>query len=197
MIVHTIEQRSKEWYQLRCGKFTASTFAKLMGKKTNKGYQDEIYRVAYETLTDEPVSNGCVNAAMQHGIDTEPEARLWYEKHENVFVEEVGFIERNEFVGVSPDGLVDDNGVLEIKCPQYNTQIDYLLKHWLPSEYKWQVQGLLWVSEREWCDFLSYHPKLDKLLVRVRRDESAIKELETRINEVIEETKEVINKLKQ
>ena len=77
------------------------------------------------------------------------------------------------------------------------THIGYLRAGKLPSIYRWQVQGQLWVSERQWCDFLSYHPKLDKLLIRVERDEKAIKQLEERINEAIEETKEIINKLEK
>lgn len=196
MVIHKIDQRTEEWHQIKLGKFSASTFAKLMGKKENKGYTDELYRVAYEKLTGEHIFT-YVNGAMQNGIDLEPEAQMYYEGLRNDFIEEVGFIEMNEWVGVSPDGLVNGDGLLEIKCPQWNTQIDYLLKGKLPSQYKWQVQGQLWVSERKWCDFLSYHPKLDKLLIRVNRDEKAIKELETRINEAIEETKEIIKKLEK
>lgn len=196
MIIHRIHQRTDEWYELKRGRFSASGFSKLMGKKENKGYQDELYRVAYERITGQRVET-YTNQAMRDGVENEPFARKYYEKKNNVFVDEVGFIERDEWVGVSPDGLIDNNGMLEIKCPQWNTQIDYLLSYKVPSEYRYQLQGQLWIAEREWVDFLSYREDLDKLEIRVYRDEKIIKELETRVNEAIEEVQEIINKLRR
>lgn len=196
MKIHNIEQGTDQWLQLRLGKFTASTFKNLFMKPTTATYKKEIYRVAFERLAGKTPEETYVNDAMLRGKEMEEEARSWYEVENNVLVREVGFVEMNEWVGVSPDGLVED-GLLEIKCPLYNTQIDHLLSGKLPSEYKWQVQGQLWVTKREWCDFVSYHPDLDKLTVRVKRDEEAIENLETRINESIEKVKEIINKLKE
>lgn len=189
-----IEQGTLEWKQLRLGKFTASRFAKLMGNKSTKGYQDEIYRVAYEKKTGNVVES-YVNSSMQRGTELEPIARTAYENLKNVFVDEVPFIELNEWVGVSPDGLIDDKGMLEIKCPEWNTHIDYLVGGKLPTLYKWQVQGQLWVAKRDWCDFFSYHPDLEPLLIRVKRDEKLIKQLEERVNEAIEEVKIVMEKI--
>ena len=196
MIIHNCEQRTDEWFALKHGKFSASGFSKLMGNKSNKGYQDQLYQVAYERLTGQRIET-YTNKAMQDGIDNEPLARKAYEKETNQLVDEVGFIELNDFVGVSPDGLVNDNGMLEIKCPQWNTQIDYLIKNKLPSEYKYQVYGQLWIAEREWNDFYSWHSDLPALRIRVYRDEKIIKELSNRVNEAIEETQNILNQLKR
>lgn len=196
MLIHNCEQRTELWYQLKTGRFSASTFSKLMGKKTNKGYTDEIYRIACEKITGERVE-GYQNDAMRRGIELEPEARLWYETEKNVFVKEVGFIEVDEWVGVSPDGLIGIDGMLEIKCPLQHTHLEYLLEEKLPSVYKYQVQGQLWVAQREWCDFVSYHPKMKKLIIRVERDESIINELKSSVLEAIDEVQQIIKKLEK
>jgi putative phage-type endonuclease len=196
MLVYNLPQGTQEWLDIRKGKFTASTFKNLFMKSSTATYKKEIYRVAYERITGESPEETYINDAMLRGKEMESEAREWYEKKYNELVQEVGFVEKNEWVGVSPDGIVKD-GLIEIKCPLYNTQIEYLLDGKLPSEYKYQVHGQLWVCEKEWCDFVSYHPKLDKLVLRINRDEKIIKELETRINEAVEEVQEIINKLKK
>lgn len=196
MLVHNIDQGTPEWLKIRQGKFTASTFKNLFLKPSTATYKKEIYRVAFERITGESPEESYVNDAMLRGKEMEHEAREWYEKEYNVLVQEVGFVERDEWTGVSPDGIVGD-GLIEIKCPLFSTQIDYLLDGKLPTEYKYQVHGQLWVCEKEWCDFVSYHPKLEKLVIKVERDEKIIKELETRVNEAIEEVQEIINKLKK
>jgi len=198
MIIHEMQQGSEEWFKVKTGKFSGSRFDKIMSAKTTKGYQDELYRVAYERITGERIES-YVNKAMEYGTETEPKARRWYEDETGFLVREVGFIEVNEFVGISPDGLVGDDGGAEFKCPQYNTHIDYLLKGKLPSSYKWQVYGFLWATVREWIDFVSFYDNenIDNFKIRVYRDEKIIKELETRINEAIEEVQEIINKLKK
>lgn len=195
MQIYNFEQQTQEWHDIRRGKFTSSRFAPLMGKKTNKGYTDEIYRVVYERMTGEDVDT-FTNKYIQNGIEQEPEARLWYELNQNVFVEQVGFVEHNDWIGSSPDGFVGDKGEIEIKCVKYNTQIDRLITGEFPTEYKWQVQGQLWICEREWCDFISYLPKMKPFIIRIERDDIAIKELEIRLEEVIEETQSIINKLR-
>lgn len=197
MIIHKIEQGTPDWLQLRAGKFTGSKFYTLMGKKSNKGYYDELYRVAYEKMTGNVAENDYKNADMERGNTEEPIIRRLYEKEMNIFVDEVGFVEKNEFVGFSPDGLVGDTGMIEIKSAKYNIQIDRLLKNVLPPLHKWQVYGGLWICEREWLDYISYNPNLPIFKIRVYRDEKIIKELEIRINEAIEEVQEIISKLKK
>lgn len=196
MIIHKVEQGTDQWLDLRKAKFTASQFATLMGKKENKGYSDELYRVAYEKITGERVEGGFKSAAMQRGNDLEPFARLWYETEKNVFVDEVGFIEHNEWIGYSPDGLVNDNGLIEIKCLEYLAHMDSLIKKNYPTKYRFQMQGGLWITEREYCDYVGYHDKLESIVIRVNRDEKLIKELGTRLNECVDEVQEIINKIK-
>ena len=197
MIIHNCEQGTEKWFECRRGKFTGSKFYPLMGtSKKNKTYLDILYRVAYERLSGKTVESGYKSKDMERGNEQEPDARLWYEVKNNIFVDQVGFIEHNEWVGISPDGLVEDSGMLEIKSAKENVQIHRLLKNELPSEHRYQIQGGLWVAEREWCDFVSYNPDLPKLQLRIYRDEKTIKELETRTSEAIEEVKELLTKLR-
>jgi len=192
-MIFNFEQRSDEWFEVRRGKFTGSKFYNLMSKDTTSSYQNLINEVVYERLTNKTLES-YQSADMLRGTELEPEAREDYEFVTGNKVEEVGFVSLDEWVGVSPDGLISDDGMIEIKCPKATTQIEYLFKNKLPSIYKWQVQGSLWVLDREWCDFYSYHPDLNHFLLRVERDEKMITELK----EKIEESKQiVINKLKR
>jgi len=194
MIIHNMQQGTPEWLQVRRGKFTASTFKSLMATKTTQTYNDEIYRVAYERLTGESPED-FVSDYMKRGTEMEPLARQKYEFETFNEVAECGFFEKSEFIGCSPDGLVDKDGIVEFKCPKYSTMIKYLLDKRLPSEYKYQVHSQLWITEREWCDFGAYHPKLPMFILRVYPDQEIIKELETETEIAIEKVKQILKKL--
>lgn len=179
MIVHDLEQRSPEWFALRLGKPTASAFDKLITPTGKPSSQAEAYAnfLLAEWITGQPGGME-PNQWMQRGTDTEPEARAYYELEAGAQCREVGFITTDcERIGCSPDALVDSNGMLEIKVPAPHTHVEYLLSGSLPPKYKPQVQGQLYVAERDWCDFLSYHADMPPVLVRVARDEAFIKEL--------------------
>lgn len=191
---HKVEQNTPEWMELRRGKFTASSFADLFTKETTAAYQKAIYRVVFERLTGEQPELFS-NEYMQRGHELEPFAVKSYEMETFQTVEPGGFFELNEWIGASPDGLVGSDGLLEIKCPAYNTMIEYLLKGKLPSQYKWQVQGQLYVTGRKWVDFMSYHPKLKPLIIRVDRDEDMIKDLEAILEQSITKVETIINKI--
>ena len=195
MIHHKVEQNTDEWQALRCGKFTASSFKDLFMAKSTKGYQSAIHKVVFERLTGEQPEN-FQNDYMKRGHELEPLAIEEYEKQAFNEVLDPGFFELNEWIGASPDGLIGTDGILEIKSPAYNTMINYLLSSKLPSIYKWQVHGQLYVTGRKWCEFMSFHPKLKPLIIRIERDEAMINELETKLNESIEEVKTIINKIK-
>ena len=129
---------------------------------------------------------------MQWGIDHEDEARNAYMARTGFLVDLSGFMYRNFLrVGCSPDGLIDQDGMLEIKCPTSTTHVEYLEAKNLPSKYRAQVQGQLWVSGRQWCDFVSFDPRmpgnLQLLIVRVQRDEDYIKTLKTEVTKFMEE----------
>lgn len=191
---YDIEQGSEEWFMLRQKKFTASTFNDLFMGKSTKGYEKAIYQVVFERLTGESPES-FTNEWMERGKELESEARETYEMMTFRKVSNGGFVELSEWVGCSPDGWVED-GLLEIKCPAFNTHLNYLLERKLPKIYEKQVQGQLYVTGAEWCDFMCYHPKLKPLIIRIERDESMILEIKEKLEESIEKVKQLIKQLK-
>jgi len=173
-----VEQRSDEWQKLRCGVATASCFDKIITPATGKASASAVaYRreLLAEWLTGQPVSIK-ESGWMQRGTEMEPEARAFYEFEADAEVVETGitFLDERRLIGCSPDGLVGDDGLVEIKCPAPHTHVGYLIDAKLPTAYIPQVQGALWVTGRRWCDFISYHPEMEPLIVRVKRDEGYI-----------------------
>ena len=133
---------------------------------------------------------------MEWGTATEPKARTAYEFHTDREVVEVGFYPHSTMMaGASPDGLIEDDGLIEIKCPNSTTHVEYLERGILPAKYISQVQGQLWITGREWCDFVSFDPRmphnLQLLIVRVERDDTYIKDLEAGIAEFLNECDEM------
>ncbi len=193
-IIHTMEQGSEEWFAVRLGKVTASNFSVAIGKPgvTRTKY---MYKLMAEIGTKERESSYS-NAAMEWGTETEPFARDYYEQINDCEVDQVGFVEYSEGIGVSPDGLVGNDGTLEIKCPYSSTHIGYVIKDKLPATYKAQVQGQLWATGRKWCDFVSYDPRYKPRpywSIRVERDEEYIDMLNVKINLFIKEMKQQID----
>ena len=176
MIRHDVSQGEADWFALRLAIPTASEFGKIVtstGKASTQanGYMNTLLA---EWLTGK--TGGMESTPwMDRGTSMEPEARTWYEMETDEDAETVGFITRDDgLVGCSPDALIGDSGMLEIKCPSPGVHVEYLLSDALPSKYKPQVQGQLMVAERDWCDFISYHPDMMPLRVRVTRDEDYI-----------------------
>ena len=202
-IIESMEQGSQEWLELRLGKVTASKFKDVMtngrGNKPSATAKTYMIKLVAEVLRGESLPF-FESDAMKWGTETEPQARAMYELKNDVEVKEVAFVELNEFVGVSPDGLVGDEGLLEIKCPNTETQIKRFLDDvGLPGDYEAQVQGQLWVTGRQWCDFVSFDPRIDVeasyIQTRVYRDEEYIAKLEEKVSIFVEEMKSMINKL--
>lgn len=202
MIISPHEQGSSEWLQERLGVITASNLDCIItaGGKATTGSKADTYMktLLAEWYVGKPVDTFEPTQWMQRGTELEPEARAYYEMLKEVDVEQVGLCFRDESkqVGASPDGLVGGNGLLEIKCPKASTMIPYMLDGGLPSTYKQQVQGQLWVTDREYCDFLAYHPEFEPFLVKVERDEKYIKSLSELTNGFIEEMLEKRSRLK-
>lgn len=180
-------QRDAQWFIDRAGKFTGSRFSDLMAK-TRSGpaasRKNLITRLAVERLIGTCVETYS-NAAMQRGTELEPAAIEAYENDQLCAVEFADFIlhPKLPYVGISPDGLVGDDGLVEVKCPTAEAKHYEALRFGSHAdEYKWQIQGQLWVTGRSWCDAVSYDPRfpdgLQLAIVRVDRDESAIAELE-------------------
>ena len=175
MRVIECEQRSKEWWDVRRGVPSASEFHKILTPTTGKpaASQDKyIHKLIAEKYANEwPQDSLYVSQALQHGIDTEDQARDWYSFLKDTDVRQVGFcLEDNGRYGCSPDGLVGEDGSLELKCPSLETHAGYLLNGELPIEYKVQVHGQLVVTGRKWVDFMSYAHGLPALIVRVVPD---------------------------
>lgn len=182
-----MQQGTPEWLAMRAGKFTGSRFADLMAT-TRSGPSASrtnlIVTLALEILTGEPEQT-YQNDAMRRGTELEPFARGAYEAHTGELVEQVAFIEHPTmpYVGVSPDGLLGSDGLIEIKCPASQAKHLAALRDGShAAEYRWQIQGQLWVTGRQWCDAVSYDPRfpegLQLAIHRVERDEKAIKALQ-------------------
>lgn len=179
MIIHDCEQGSREWLDLRIGVATASQFDQVITPKTQKP-SASMTKYAYKLLAEKALGQSLDEAAsmwMERGTELEPEARAWYELTQGVDVQQVGFITSDDgLVGCSPDGLVGEDGGLEIKCPSAAVHLGYLLGG-VEDAYRCQVQGGLWVTGRAWWDFLSYCPGLPPVLVRFTREEEFITNL--------------------
>lgn len=201
-IIYDIEQGSDEWLALRLGKLTASRFKDVLtkgrGDAPSKTRQAYMMQLVAERLTNQP-QDSFSSKAMEWGNECEPRACAAYELKHDIDVKHCAFIEHDINVGVSPDGLVGSNGLLEIKCPNTVTQIQRVLKGEFPKEYMSQVQGQLWVSERDWCDFVSFDPRIstdaDYFEVRVYRDDAYIKNLASECQKFTDEMFEILTKL--
>ena len=181
------EQGSDEWIASRLGIPSASMFGKIITTQGKWSTQADAYinQLVAEKLTGEQ-TYVYQNEHMARGTELEPEAREMYEFIKEVEVSEVGFCLHDTLdAGCSPDGLIAEDGGLEIKCPAPATHVEYLKAGVLPSKYKQQVMGCLWITGREWWDFVSYHPTMKTLIVRVERDEEYIAALEDCITQAV------------
>ena len=199
-----MEQRSPEWFAARCGKVTASRVADLMARtKTGWGASRANYmaELVAERLTGVP-AQGFTNAAMAWGVENECHAREAYAAHMGCEVVEIGFVDHPEiqWFGASPDGLVGSDGLMEAKCPNTSTHIDTLLSQSVPAKYITQMQVQMACTDRAWCDFVSYDPRMPadlRLFVqRIDRDVSAIVDLETEVSAFLRELDAKVEQLR-
>jgi len=198
-------QGTAAWLQERAGFATASRLADVMAKiKTGEAASRANYRaeLVAQRLTGQ-VQESFTNAAMTHGTETEPFARAAYEIKFGTIVNECGFIHHPviEWSGASPDGLIDQDGLIEIKCPNTATHIDYLLKGVVPAKYQPQMLWQMACTGRKWCDFASYDPRMPEELqlfvVRFNRDDEKIKEAETAVIEFLNEVQQTVEALER
>ena len=202
--MHEIVQGTDEWFAARCGKATASKVADIVAR-TKSGYAagraNYMAQLVAERLTGK-VAETFKSAAMQWGTDQEPAARVAYEFYVTADVTEVGFVDHPNIgmSGASPDGLVGDDGLVEIKCPNTATHIDTLLGKSIDGKYITQMQWQMACTGRQWCDFASYDPRMPETMslfvTRVPRDEARIKELEDEVRAFLAEVDEKVARLK-
>ena len=199
-----IEQGSNDWHLLRLGKVTASRVADVLSKgrsgesASRKNYRTEL---VVQRLTGQP-GESFTNAAMEWGTATEPMARVAYEVEKQQFVEQVAFVDHPsiEWFGCSPDGIVGD-GLIEIKCPNSSTHIEYLTDDKPPAKYVPQMQCQMAVTGAKWCDFVSFDPRLPEdlqlFVVRLERDDEYIEAMEAEVKKFLSEVDEMFTKLKE
>jgi putative phage-type endonuclease len=205
-----IEQRSDDWYAARLGKVTASSLHKVLAKtKTGYGADRGNYmtQLVLERLTSSK-ADSYVNAAMQWGIDQEPFARAAYEAAKDVLVDEVGFVPHPtiEMAGASPDGLVGDDGMVEIKCPEVKTTMECWLlsvedKNYIEGKYFAQMQWQMRCANRAWCDYVIFDSRMpDKaqlLVTRVMRDDKWLAATEAEVIKFLAEVDAKVAALKK
>ena len=196
-------QGSAAWFADRCGCVTASRISDILAR-TKSGHSAS--RASYcaqlvaERLTGIPAET-YTNGAMQWGIEKEPEARAAYCFMRDAEVEEVGFIPHRHIAlsGASPDGLVGDDGLVEIKCPETKTHIETLRGKKIPDKYITQLMWQLACTGRAWCDFVSYDPRMPEhmrlFVKRIARDDAAIRELEKEVRVFLAEVDKTLSDL--
>lgn len=198
-----IKQGTEEWHQIRLGKVTASRVADVMSKvKTGESAGRKNYKMdlVVERLTNNPTSSFS-SPSMQWGTETEPLARMAYEAFTGVFVDQVAFCNHPTIknFGCSPDGVIGD-GLIEIKCPNTITHVDYLMAGIPPAKYVPQMQTQMACTGAKWCDFVSFDPRLplelQLFVVRLDRDEAYIHEIEEEVKQFLDEVEQIYSQLK-
>lgn len=193
--IQVIEQGSDAWHELRRGKVTASRVADILAKtKTgpSASRQNYLIELALQRIT-KTIQPSYTNDAMAWGTATEPQARVAYEVKTGNFVDQVPFIDHPtiEWFGCSPDGLVDKDGLLEIKCPNSATHWEYFKSKEPPKKYFIQMQAQMAVTGAKWCDFVSFDPRMPErsqlLIVNVPRDPEFILYMEAEIKQFLSE----------
>jgi putative phage-type endonuclease len=196
-----VEQGSIEWKKAKLGHVSASSIADVMAKGKGITRHKYMVKLVAERLTGE-VSESYSNDAMLHGVETEPLAKIAFENATQTLIEKTGFWKHPEieWLGVSPDGLISTDAVIECKCPNTTTHIDYIFEDRCPVEYYKQIQCQLWVTGRAKAYFVSYDnrlPERNQLFVKeVARDEELIKEMETEVLLFLKETQSMIDRLR-
>lgn len=200
-----MEQRTNEWFNARLGKVTASRISDVMAKPKKNGHsasrQNYMAQLICERLTETPAES-FTNTAMQRGTELEPVAREMYILNQfDATVKEVGFIPHPsiENAGASPDGLVNDDGLIEIKCPNTWTHLEFIQSLKPKREYILQMQWQMICTGRKWCDFVSYDDRLPDNLsfrcIRIHYDEALAQEIESEVIKFLQELDERIKQI--
>lgn len=192
-----LEQGTNEWHAVKSGLPTASNFDKILTAKgeKSKSIKTYIYQLVGERILGR-TEEGFKSDWMERGNEIEDEARSLYEFKTDNNVDQVGFIRiEKPLCGGSPDGLVGDDGGLEIKCPKLSTHIKYALAGKLPSEYHRQVMGYLFITGRAWWDFMSYYPGVDPFIIRVYPDKAFFEMLKISLIDINHQINDAYNLL--
>jgi len=177
MKIHDVKQGTAEWFAVRLGKFTASDAQAIASN--GKGLETLVYEKAAEILTGQQ-KEIYTNSDMERGHALEMLARNSYELEKGVIVTQVGFIELDEYVGASPDGMIGDEGLVEIKCKNDSNFVKFIFDSAIDPAHEWQMQAQLLVTGRKWVDYVLFNPNFTRTttITRVLRSEDKIKKLE-------------------
>jgi len=195
MIIHNVEQGSIEWLQLRLGKLTASNFHILMGKGETR--KTILYKIAAERITGVASdSDKFTSIHTDRGHEQEDYARTLYELETGNLVQPIGFCELSNTVGCSPDGLVGQDGGIEIKCKDNHGYLKAITTSYIAPEHRTQMQFCMYVTDRQWWDYVLFNPNFSKPLftIRVERDDFAINQIINHIDICEVEIMECVNK---
>lgn len=194
-----VDQGTEEWHRARAGIPTASRFKDVLangrGGEPSKTRRKYLYELAGEIISGEPMETYS-NAHMDRGKEMEAEARALYEFMTDTAAQQVGFIRRGR-AGCSPDALIGDDGMAEIKTKLPSIMVETILSGRFPPAHKAQVQGQLWIAEREWCDLVAYYPRMPPFIIRAERDEAYIAKLSEAVDAFNEELDEIVQKVKE
>lgn len=201
------EQGSEAWFKARAGVITASKFADAISTLKNgspsQASKDYAYRVAVERIYGETTEDTFVTWEMRRGTELEPYARIAYEAKTGNLAQESGVVLTDDCVfGYSTDGLVDDDGLIEIKCPNSARKLVEMWETGDLSEYEHQIQGGMWITGRKWCDFIMYAPQLEPVgkhlyIKRIERDDNFIEAMESKLWEFARRVQSHVDNLKK
>jgi predicted phage-related endonuclease len=195
--LYDIEQNTDNWLRAKLGKFSASSAAALLMKDSTEGYKNLTKKIIEERLTGREAEgkwNG--NQHTQRGHELEPIAIENYELSTFTKVHKVGLVVMNDWTCCSPDGLIGNNGLIQVKCPIFSTQLDYIESQKVPTDYYKQMQFELMVTEREYNIFYSFHPDLPTVEIKLERDEKLIQEIIEKLEVSINLVQEKINQIR-
>lgn len=204
-LIEGLGQGSPEWHAARVGKVTASRIVDVMatiksGEAASR--RDYKWQIVAELLTGKPAEGGFFNQAMQWGVEQEPFARAAYELRYETLVDQIGLVPHPRIAraAASPDGLVGEDGLIEIKCPKTVTHLTTLAEGKIPNEYQLQMCWQMACTGRLWCDFTSFDPRLPEELqlsvIRFDRDEERIARIEAEVERFLGEVDELIQTLR-
>jgi putative phage-type endonuclease len=191
MIKINVEQGSEAWHEARMGRITATDFNALMMKESTAGFQNLIYRVVGELISGD-VEETYSNDAMERGKALEPAAVAEFEEITGIKTEQIGFCipdegtEFHNWIGCSPDRLLPDNGLLEVKCPLIKAHLGYIEENVMPSEYFWQVQAQLYITGFDYALFMSFYPEVKPFIIKVLPDLETFDKIEARLGITID-----------
>lgn len=180
-IIDNIEQGSDEWLKLRAGKFTGSDFHTLLGNSETK--KKLLYQKSIERLNNVSLQENIINDDIKRGREEEENARFLYEMETGETVREIAFAKLDDWVGCSPDGLIGEDGLIEIKCPKDVIFASQVITDNIKPEYNTQIQFNMYVLDKDWCDYIMYNQNFKLFVKRIYRNNDYIDKIKTSIEE--------------